>query len=320
MKPILVTSGEPAGIGPDLCLDLLDIGLPIVVLADPSIIQERANIFGKAIIFDEYDINESYRYRSGHLPIWPIYCPINTIPGELNPKAAGYVIEMLDTAARACLDGKAAALVTAPVHKAIINQAGIPFSGHTEFFADLSNSQTVMMLASDRLKVSLVTTHIPLHQVPLAITKERLNTHLTILYHSLQHDFGITHPRIRVLGLNPHAGENGYLGKEELTIIGPVIKDWQQRGMDVNGPFPADTGFLELEDYDVIVAMYHDQGLPVLKFTSFGCAVNISCGLPFIRTSVDHGTALSLAGSGRASSQSLQAAVKLAAQMAKYHV
>lgn len=319
MKPILVTSGEPTGIGPDLCLDLCNMALPVVVLGDPNVLRARAALLGKSIQFTDYQLGDACSNRPQHLYVWPIHCPVLIRPGVLNPGAAGYVLDMLNSAAQACIAGHAAALTTAPVHKAIINQAGIPFTGHTEFFADLASCQTVMLLASDTLRVSLVTTHLPLHAVPSALTIERLQNHLHILYRCLQIDFGIDAPRLKVLGLNPHAGEDGYLGQEEQTVIRPVVTEWQERGIDVQGPVSADTAFLDTQDCDVVVAMYHDQGLPVLKFASFGQAVNISCGLPFIRTSVDHGTAISLAGTGRASSQSLQAAVSLAAKMVQNH-
>lgn len=319
MKPILVTSGEPAGIGPDLCMDLCELDLPIVVLGDPNILRDRAALLKKSIQFTQYHIGDAILCRPQHLYVYPIPCPVSIQAGVLNSNASGYVLEMLQVAAQACMAGQAAALTTAPIHKAIINQAGIPFTGHTEFFADLAGCQTVMVLASEQLRVSLVTTHLALQAVPSAITQQRLNDHLHILHHSLQHDFGISAPRIKVLGLNPHAGEDGYLGHEEETVIRPVITEWQQHGIDIQGPYSADTAFLDLEDWDIIVAMYHDQGLPVLKFASFGHAVNITCGLPFIRTSVDHGTALSLAGTGRASSQSLKAAVNLAARMVQHH-
>lgn len=318
MRPIIVSSGEPAGVGPDLCLDLLDHALPIVVLGDPDVLRARAALLGKCIKIEEYQFETPYQHRPQHLLVYPIRCSGLVNAGVLNPAAASYVVDMLTCAARLCLEGKAAALVTAPVHKAIINQAGISFTGHTEFFADLTATQTVMLLTSMQFRVSLVTTHLPLYAVPAAITQELLQQHLDILYRSLQHDFGIAHPVLRVLGLNPHAGEDGYLGQEEQTVIRPVIHACQQRGMAVQGPYSADTAFLEAKDCDVMVAMYHDQGLPVLKYASFGQAVNVTCGLPFIRTSVDHGTALQLAGTGRASAQSLVAAVNLAAEIVKH--
>lgn len=315
MKPIIVSSGEPAGIGPDLCLDLVDHALPLVIMADPDLLRARAELLGKDINIVEYQFKTPYQYRPHHLVVWPMHCPVTVTAGVLNPAAAHYVVDMLTCAARVCMEGKASALVTAPVHKAIINQAGISFTGHTEFFADLTASKTVMLLASQQFRVSLVTTHLPLSAVPAAITREALKQHIGILYQSLQFDFGIERPVLKVLGLNPHAGEDGYLGQEEQTVIRPVVTACRQRGMAVEGPYSADTAFIETQDCDALVAMYHDQGLPVLKYASFGQAVNVTCGLSFIRTSVDHGTALSLAGTGLASSDSLMAAVNIAAEI-----
>lgn len=319
MKPILVTCGEPAGIGPDLCLDLLDHSAPIVIIGDPDILYARAASLGKTIAIHEYSFDTPYSYHPDHLLVYPIRCPVVIEPGTLNPGAACYVLDTLATAARYCLTDKAAALVTTPVHKGIINRAAIPFSGHTEYFAALAGHPTVMLLVSENLKVSLVTTHLPLQKVSASLTQAVLQQHLEILYRSLQQDFGIIQPRLKVLGLNPHAGEDGYLGQEEQTVISPVISEWQQRGILIQGPYSADTAFLDMQNWDVVVAMYHDQGLPVLKFASFGHAVNVTCGLPFIRTSVDHGTALALAGTGQASSQSLLAAVNLAQKMVEQH-
>lgn len=319
MKPIIVTSGEPAGIGPDLCLDLVEHPAPVVVLGDPDLLRTRATLLGKTLNIEEYHFDKPFIPSAQRLMVCPLKCSVVVQPGFLNPDAAHYVIEMLTAAARYCLEGQAAAVVTAPVHKAIINHAGLAFSGHTEFFADLAGSPTVMLLAGKELKVSLVTTHLPLHKIPTALTQELLHQHLTILYHSLQKDFGIEHPRLKILGLNPHAGEDGYLGHEEQRVITPVIAEWQQRGAAIQGPYSADTAFLDLPNWDVVVAMYHDQGLPVLKYASFGHAVNVTCGLPFIRTSVDHGTALELAGTGRASSESLLTAVDLAQEIIGKH-
>lgn len=320
VKPILVSSGEPAGIGPDLCLDLMDHPLPIVVLGDPDMLRARAKLLGKTLQIEEYQGDVPISRRPQHLLVWPFKCPSLVKAGTVNPAASEYVIDILLCAANACVSGEAAALVTAPIHKAVINQAGIPFTGHTEFFADLTASQTVMLLVSEQLRVSLVTTHLPLQAVPKAITQEKLQQHLDILYRSLQNDLGIARPSLKILGLNPHAGEDGYLGHEEQTVIRPVILACQQRGMAVHGPYSADTAFLEIKNEDAVVAMYHDQGLPVLKFASFGHAVNMTCGLPFVRTSVDHGTALSLSGTGQASAQSLLAAVDLAAEILKHRV
>ncbi len=319
MKPILVSSGEPAGIGPDLCLALVNHALPIVVLGDPEVLQARAALLGVQVSIDEYQFDRPFQQRPNHLAVRSIRCPVSVDPGILNPSAAEYVLAMLTVGAQYCLSSQASALVTAPVHKAIINQAGIPFTGHTEFFSELSAAQTVMLLVSAQMRVSLVTTHLPLRDVPAAITQEKLLDHLDILYHSLQTDFGIVSPRLAVAGLNPHAGEGGYLGQEERTVIEPVIHQLQGRGLAIQGPYSADTIFFSSQNCDAFVTMYHDQGLPVLKYASFGHAVNVTCGLPFIRTSVDHGTALELAGTGRASAQSLLAAVELAAEMVSHH-
>lgn len=318
MKPILVSSGEPSGIGPDVCLALAGLPSPVVVLGDPKILQDRADMLRAPIDIIEYQLDTVLELLPNQLAVYPIDCPTSVKPGVLNPDSSAYVLELLTFGAQSCLSGIGSALVTAPVHKAVINQAGIPFTGHTEFFAQYTHTaQVVMLLVSEQMRVSLVTTHLPLQSVAVTLTQELLSEHLDILYQSLQTQFGITHPRIKVAGLNPHAGEDGYLGQEELTVITPVIKNCQQRGMDIQGPYSADTLFLEAKECDAFVAMYHDQGLPVIKYASFGHAVNVTCGLPFIRTSVDHGTALSLAGTGCASPDSLLAAVALAAQMSR---
>ncbi|HVT62557.1 MAG TPA: 4-hydroxythreonine-4-phosphate dehydrogenase PdxA [Legionellaceae bacterium] len=319
MKPILVSSGEPAGIGPDICIALAGHSLPLVVLGDPNLIQARAVLLNVSLTIKCYQFGDDIEIQSGVLYVHPIRCAASITPGHLNQEAAAYVLEMLRVGAEACLSGQAAALVTAPVHKAVLNQAGIPFTGHTEYFADYTQTDTVvMLLVSDVMRVALATTHLPLHAVSAALTVEALRRHLEILYTSLQTEFGILQPKIKVAGLNPHAGENGYLGQEEEMVITPVIQELQQRHMDIQGPYSADTLFLEAQDCDAIMAMYHDQGLPVIKYASFGHAVNVTCGLPFIRTSVDHGTALSLAGTGHASSDSLLAALTLAEHMAKH--
>ncbi|MCR9192804.1 MAG: 4-hydroxythreonine-4-phosphate dehydrogenase PdxA [Gammaproteobacteria bacterium] len=316
MKPLVISSGEPAGIGPDICLALAGHDVPLVVLGDPEVLQARADLLKLEIEVRDYQFDAPLSSHTKRLAVYPISCSATVRPGVLNPAAAGYVLELLHCGAQLCLDGLASALVTAPVHKAVINQAGISFSGHTEYFADCTQTETVvMLLVSGEMRVALVTTHLPLQSVAAHITQESLLTHLEILHHSLQSEFGITKPRIKVAGLNPHAGENGYLGHEESTVIQPVIALCQQRGMDIQGPYSADTLFLASKDCDAFVAMYHDQGLPVIKYASFGHAVNVTCGLPFIRTSVDHGTALELAGSGRAVPDSLLAAVALAAEL-----
>lgn len=316
MKPLLVTSGEPAGIGPDLCLALADLAWPIVVICDKSLLAERAKKLGRHVILTDYQPNIPPTIAPSHLTVLSIPCPANVVAGKLNPENASYVLDMLTVAAERCLSGEFSALITAPVHKAIINQAGYAFTGHTEFFAEHCNvAHVVMMLACTEMKVALITTHLPLKKVPEAISASLIIDVITILNSSLQQDFGITHPNIYVAGLNPHAGEGGYLGREEIEVISPALAALKKQGVDVQGPFPADTMFTphNAKACDAFVAMYHDQGLSVLKYAGFGQAVNITLGLPIIRTSVDHGTALDLAGTGKAESGSLFAAVEMAA-------
>ncbi|HRD69404.1 MAG TPA: 4-hydroxythreonine-4-phosphate dehydrogenase PdxA [Legionella sp.] len=318
MKPLLVSSGEPAGIGPDLCLALADLELPIVILADCAVLAERADELKKVVEFHQYINNESITTKPGHLTVLNVSCPEKVISGQLNLKNAPYVIELLTTAATLCADGTFSALVTAPVHKAIINAAGIPFTGHTEFFADFFQAKSVvMMLACPEFRVALVTTHLPLRMVPDAITSSLIIDVITQLSESLKQDFGIKNPKIKVAGLNPHAGEAGYLGTEEIEVIIPALELLKHKGLNVQGPLPADTMFNQdsLNSCDAFVAMYHDQGLPVLKYAGFNRAVNVTLGLPIIRTSVDHGTALDLAGKKIADVGSLVAAVEMAMQM-----
>lgn len=302
--PIALTPGEPAGIGPDLIIKIAQqkLAAPIVVIADPDLLQERAHQL-------------QLPFPVG-LEIIAVKLTHKSIPGCLDPVNANYVIETLTLAAQGCLKGEFSALVTGPVHKGIINEAGISFSGHTEFFAELSNtSHVVMMLVADKLRVALATTHLPLRKVADAITPELLTKTLKILHEQLQHNFSISRPKILVCGLNPHAGENGHLGREEIDIIIPVLEELRAAGMNVIGPLSADTIFLS--PADAILAMYHDQGLPVLKQVGFHHAVNITLGLPFIRTSVDHGTALELAGTGKADASSLHAAIEMAITLSK---
>lgn len=318
MKPLLVSSGEPAGIGPDICLALAHTTLPVVVAGDPLVLANRAKQLNQSITLHEYQPGQEIVIQPSHLTVFPIACPGNVVPGQLNPKHAMYVLELLKTAAIQCLAGEFSALVTAPVHKAVINDAGIPFSGHTEFLAELTNTpQVVMMLACAAMKVALVTTHLPLQAVSVAITQDKIKRVIQVIHTSFQQQFKKPRPAIAVTGLNPHAGENGYLGREEIEVISPALQALQNQGIHVQGPFPADTLFTPhyLHQYDVFVAMYHDKGLPVLKYAGFGQAVNVTLGLPFIRTSVDHGTALHLAGTGQAESSSLLAAIDLAQQM-----
>ncbi|HET6655780.1 MAG TPA: 4-hydroxythreonine-4-phosphate dehydrogenase PdxA [Gammaproteobacteria bacterium] len=312
---LAVTSGEPAGIGPDICLGLAEgrHAAELVVLGDPTLLVARAKQLGFADRLPPYDPDSPpVAGRVSVLPV-PLAAPVKA--GRLDPANARYVLAMLERAAGGCLSGEFAAMVTAPVHKGVINDAGIAFSGHTEFLAARTGAALpVMMLAADKLRVALATTHLPLAAVPAAITADRLTQVLTILDRDLRERFAIAAPRILVCGLNPHAGESGHLGREEIDIIEPCLNALRGRGLDIIGPLPADTLFTpaRLEGADAVLAMYHDQGLPVLKYAGFGHAVNITLGLPIVRTSVDHGTALDLAGTGRADAGSLRAAITAA--------
>ncbi|KTC99361.1 4-hydroxythreonine-4-phosphate dehydrogenase PdxA [Legionella erythra] len=318
MKPLLVSSGEPAGIGPDLCLSLAELELPLVVLGNKQLLAQRATKLGLNVELLDYHPRNKLSVQPGQLTVLSLPCPAPVVPGQLDARNAPYVLALLRQAANACLAGEFSALVTAPVHKAIINKAGIPFTGHTEFFADYCDTkEVVMMLACETMKVALVTTHLPLSAVPQAINQDLITRVARQLHQSLQRDFGISEPRIAVAGLNPHAGEGGYLGREEIDVIEPALATLRQQGIHVSGPFPADTLFAtqKAAQCDVYLAMYHDQGLPVLKYAGFNRAVNITLGLPIIRTSVDHGTALELAGTGQADTGSLLAAVHTALSM-----
>lgn len=319
--PLYITSGEPAGIGPDICLDLAfrQDERPVVVIADQSLMQKRAEILNSSVSLVPYQGQVTASVK-GQLYVKHIELTQNVIAGQLNSKNADYVLAQLSFAAEQAIARRSVGVVTAPVQKSVINQSGIAFSGHTEFFQEKAGvSRVVMMLATKSLRVALVTTHLPLSQVTAAITKQRLQQVLDILLYDLKNKFKIATPKILVCGLNPHAGENGYIGEEELTIINPVLKSYQQKGHRVSLALPADTVFTpeHLKDTDAVLAMYHDQGLPVLKSQGFGEAVNITLGLPFIRTSVDHGTALALAATGLAKSSSLMVATDLALEMAK---
>lgn len=316
---IAVTSGEPAGIGPELCLRLAGRAFPaqIVVLADRQLLVSRALAGDRPALRD-------WRPRQppqpGVLDILhqPLAVPSN--PGQLNRANANYVLSLLDRALDGCRSGEFAAMVTAPVHKGVINDAGIPFTGHTEYLAEKTNTpRVVMMLAGSNLKVALATTHLPLKDVAAAITQESLETTLRILHADMRVKYGLADPRILVAGLNPHAGEGGYLGMEEIEVITPVLERLRGEGMRLIGPLPADTMFTPpmLEQGDCVLAMYHDQGLTALKYASFGNGINVTLGLPIIRTSVDHGTALELAGTGRADPGSLFVAVEQAIAMAQ---
>lgn len=319
---IAITAGEPAGIGPDLCVMLAQqkLAAHIVVIADQHLLQTRARLLGLPLNIVPYSAHLMAPH-SGNGDLTVLHCALNTAsqPGVLNAQNSAYVLDTLIQATRGCLDRRFNAIVTAPVHKGVINDAGIEFSGHTEFLADLTNTQqVVMMLVGGGLRVALATTHLALKDVPAAITQASLETTLRILHEDLIHKFGLNQPRILVAGLNPHAGEDGYLGREEIEIINPVLNKLRTEGMQLIGALPADTLFAKhhLAQADAVLAMYHDQGLPVLKHASFGEGVNVTLGLPIIRTSVDHGTALDLAGSGRIHSGSMQAAIELAIQLA----
>lgn len=304
-RPIAVTAGEPAGIGPDIILQLLQNppDIPLIIFGDPKCFETRAKQLGLSIALPD------------HIKFSAVALANPAVPGQLNPNNARAVIESIQNATQACLDKQCRAMVTAPVHKGIINDAGIPFTGHTEFLAKLTNTkQTVMMLATPELKVALATTHLPLSKVSKAITESRLTRCLEIIDHDLQTHFHIPTPKILVCGLNPHAGENGHLGDEEIKVITPTLEKLRKKGYQIVGPVSADTAFTQssLNGIDAVLAMYHDQGLPVIKAQGFGDAVNITLGLPIVRTSVDHGVALSLAGTGNASADSLKAALQYA--------
>nr|WP_279653912.1 4-hydroxythreonine-4-phosphate dehydrogenase PdxA [Pseudomonas morbosilactucae] len=319
-----MTPGEPAGIGPDLCLLLASQPQPhpLIAITSRDLLLERAAQLGVAVRLLPVTLDSlpDAPAPAGSLYVWDTALANRVITGQLDQANAAFVLETLTRAGQGCLDGHFAGMITAPVHKGVINDAGIAFSGHTEFLADLTHTpQVVMMLATHGLRVALVTTHLPLREVADAITAERLERVTRILHADLRDKFGIAQPRILVCGLNPHAGESGHLGHEEIDIIEPTLERLRNEGMDLRGPLPADTLFNPkyLEHCDAVLAMYHDQGLPVLKYKGFGAAVNVTLGLPIIRTSVDHGTALDLAGSGNIDTGSLQVALETAYQMAE---
>lgn len=315
---IVMTPGEPAGIGPDLAVlaSRMELDCRLAVCADPALLQRRADMLGIDL---EIQAWQGQAHTIGRLAVIPVALASPECAGHLNVANSHYVLQTLEQATRACLAGDFDALVTGPVHKGVINEAGIPFTGHTEYLAELSDRQrVVMMLVADTLRVALATTHLPLRAVSDAINSQLLEEVIEILHHDLVHRFAIDDPRILVCGLNPHAGEGGHLGHEEIDIIEPVLVRMRSRGMRLEGPLPADTAFVprQLAQADAVLAMYHDQGLPVLKHVGFGGAVNVTLGLPFIRTSVDHGTALPLAGSGAIDSNSLLQALRMARHMA----
>ncbi len=321
MLPLYVTSGEPAGIGPDICLSLAERidERPIVVLADINMLCDRANMLKQDLQIIEY-MGQTETSAQGQLYVEHVPLADPVVMGQLDVKNAAYVLEQLRRSADYAMSGKSVGVATAPVQKSIINEAGMHFSGHTEYYQEFAGAErVVMMLATQTLRVALATTHLALRDVPDAITQERLHQVIDILIHDLKTKFKIEHPHILVCGLNPHAGEGGYLGMEEIEVINPVLESYRAQGVNMSLSLPADTLFTaeNLKDADAVLAMYHDQGLPVLKSQGFGEAINITLGLPFIRTSVDHGTALSLAGIGLAKSSSLHAAVDLALDLAR---
>ncbi len=320
IRRIALTPGEPAGIGPDLvaAIAMRPSAVERVVIADEDMLLTRAAALGHELTPRPFDPAAPPRAQAaGEIAVDHIATGTTVEPGRLDPRNAAYVLETLTRAVDGCLDGRFAAMVTAPVHKAVINEAGIPFTGHTEFLGERTGGNPVMMLVAGDLRVALLTTHLPLRAVPDNITRERIEGIARTLQHDLRQRFAIEHPRILVLGLNPHAGEGGHLGTEERDVIDPALASLRAEGIDVAGPLPADTAFTPraLAGADAVLAMYHDQGLPVLKYAGFGGAVNVTLGLPIVRTSVDHGTALELAGTGRAESGSLGAALELASRL-----
>lgn len=321
-----ITPGEPAGIGPDLIIQLAQTAHhhELVCIADPVMLQQRAKKLGLPLTILPYNKNITQKQTAGYLTVLnePLSNP--SVCGQPDKANAQSLLNALKHAVTGCLNNEFAALITGPMHKGIINEAGIAFTGHTEYLAELTNTKKVVMMltapeSQHQLRVALATTHLPLSEVSKAITKQSLKEVITILNQDMKKYFALEHPHIYVCGLNPHAGEDGHLGKEEIETITPVIKELKNKGFNLTGPLPADTLFTEpyLKKSDAVLAMYHDQGLPVLKHVGFGSAVNVTLGLPIIRTSVDHGTAFDLAGSGKAHSGSFNAALNMAIKMAE---
>ena len=317
LPTIAVTAGEPAGVGPEICAALQHAALParIVVIADRALLCDRTQV-------EWPDFSGGCSATDATVCVLHVPLTVPSVAGKLNTENSRYVLRTLGVACDGCTDGLFDAMTTAPVHKGVINDAGIAFTGHTEFLAERTHTpQVVMMLVGGGLRVALATTHVALKDVAARITRASLTQTLRVLHHDLQQHFGIAQPRIAVAGLNPHAGESGHLGREEIDVIAPVIQTLRAAGLHLSDPLPADTLFNpdRLKHYDAVLAMYHDQGLPVLKYASFGAGVNVTLGLPIIRTSVDHGTALDIAGTGKADAGSLIEAVKLAMSLASAH-
>lgn len=315
---LALVPGEPAGVGPELCVRAAQRSweAELVAFGDPASLLEAAHRLDLPLALLPPDAETA---GPGQLRLHSVPAPVGCRPGRPDPANAGTVIAALTQAADACARGACAGMVTGPVHKATINRGGIPYTGTTELLADRAGCDVVMMLANDVVRVALATTHLPLRDVPGAITPAALELTLRILHRAMRRDFGIADPRIAVLGLNPHAGESGHLGREEIEVIAPLLARLQAEGMDLSGPLPADTAFLpaRLRDVDAVLAMYHDQGLPVVKYSGFERAVNLTLGLPWPRVAVDHGTAFDLAGSGRADPSSLYAAIETCARLAR---
>ncbi|WP_313824820.1 4-hydroxythreonine-4-phosphate dehydrogenase PdxA [Leclercia sp.] len=318
---VVITPGEPAGIGPDLVVQLAQRSWPVelVICADASVLEARAKQLNLPLTLLPYQAETApLPQQAGTLTLLPVPLRTPVVPGQLSTENGHYVVETLARACDGCMSGEFAALITGPVHKGVINDAGVAFTGHTEFFEERSHSaKVVMMLATEELRVALATTHLPIKAVSEAITPDLLRDVIAILHHDLRTKFGIADPHVLVCGLNPHAGEGGHMGMEEIDTIIPVLDEMRAQGMNLSGPLPADTLFQPkyLDHADAVLAMYHDQGLPVLKYQGFGRGVNITLGLPFIRTSVDHGTALDLAGQGKADVGSFITALNLAIKM-----
>ena len=326
MIRLALTPGEPAGIGPDLAIHWAQKAQrqEVLAIADPDLLLARAEKLGLPLTLRQHCESslkaDPKPTLAGELAVLPLKLATECVPGTLDTANADYVLATLDKAIELCQSGLCSAMVTGPVHKGVINDAGNPFSGHTEYLADRTHREkVVMMLATEGLRVALATTHLPLKDVSAAITPESLSLVINILHHDLQQHFGISKPHILVCGLNPHAGEGGHMGREEIDTIEPTLNALRLQGIDLEGPLPADTLFTPkyLERADAVLAMFHDQGLPVLKFKGFGKAVNITLGLPIIRTSVDHGTAIDLAGSGNIDVGSLETALEYATAMAE---
>jgi 4-hydroxythreonine-4-phosphate dehydrogenase len=321
---IVITPGEPAGIGPDVVIQIAQLAWPaeLIVITDATLLTERAKQLSLPLQLKIADLNTPRKaHQPGQLQILPVALAADVVAGQLNAANAPHVLACLDIATTLCLEKKADALVTGPVHKSIINEAHIPFRGHTEFLAARCGvDEAIMLFVVDDLKVALVTTHLPLAEVPRAITREKLTALIHHLHQELKNKFGVANPKILVCGLNPHAGENGHIGHEEIDIITPALEQLRVENINVIGPLPADTIFTPkyLQTADVIVAMYHDQALPVVKYLGFDRAVNVTLGLPIIRTSVDHGTALDIAGTNQANPGSLAAAIRLAITLSQH--